>query len=209
MNKDALVLKVLKEAFPDARCELKFTKDYELLMAVVLSAQTTDKRVNMVTEELFKYNLEELAHLDLKVIEDIIKPIGTYKVKALYINEIANILVNKYNSKVPSSKKALLSMPGVGIKTYNVVASNLFNVPCIAVDTHVSRVAYRLGLCLSKDPVKVEASLKRRYPKDEWINLHHRMVLYGRYICKARSPLCERCQMKGICKYFNQSKKTS
>ena len=187
MNKDALVLKVLKEAFPDARCELKFTKDYELLMAVVLSAQTTDKRV----------------------IEDIIKPIGTYKVKALYINEIANILVNKYNSKVPSSKKALLSMPGVGIKTYNVVASNLFNVPCIAVDTHVSRVAYRLGLCLSKDPVKVEASLKRRYPKDEWINLHHRMVLYGRYICKARSPLCERCQMKGICKYFNQSKKTS
>ena len=100
-------------------------------------------------------------------------------------------------------------MPGVGIKTYNVVVSNLFNVPCIAVDTHVSRVAYRLGLCLSKEPAKVEASLKRRYPKDEWINLHHRMVLYGRYICKARNPLCERCQMKGICKYFNQNKKTS
>lgn len=203
MNKEILILKYLKELFNEARCELNYQRDYELLMAVVLSAQTTDKRVNEVTKELFKYNLKELKDMDLKKIEAIIRPIGTYKLKASYIKEIARLLVEKYNSKVPKLKRQLLLFPGVGNKTYDVVVSNLFDVPRIAVDTHVSRVSQRLGLVRNTDPLKISESLKRRFPRSEWTSLHHRMVLFGRYLCMARKPKCEICKLKSICKYYN------
>lgn len=204
MNRDEEILKYFKELFPVARCELNYQKDYELLMAVVLSAQTTDKRVNEVTPELFKYSLEEIAKLPIARLESILRPIGTFKVKARYIKEIANKLIDEYNSKVPSSKSALLKFPGVGVKTYNVVVSNLFNIPRIAVDTHVARVSQRLGLVRTDDVLRIEQSLMRRFPKEEWIGFHHRCVLFGRYICKARKPDCEKCQLKKHCKYYKR-----
>ncbi len=200
----------LDELFPDARCELNYQKDYELLMATVLSAQCTDKRVNMVTKELFsKYDVFSLANASLKEIESIIRPVGTYTRKAMYINEIAKCLVRDYNGSVPNSREYLESLPGVGRKTCNVVLSNLYNVPTIAVDTHVERVSKRLGLAYELDNVSVvEKKLMKYFPKDKWSRLHHQMVLFGRYQCKSISPNCRDCKLKENCKYYkNKFKK--
>lgn len=198
-NKD--ILDGLDKVIPDPKCELLYNKDYELLMATVLSAQSTDKRVNMVTRELFKYNLEEIANLDLKVIENIIKSVGTYQRKSLYIKEIANRLVKDYQGIVPNDREYLESLPGVGRKTTNVVISNLFNEPAIAVDTHVLRVSKRLGLVKEFDDVLVvEKKLMEKFPKEKWSRLHHQLVLFGRYICKSQRPECEKCPFKSTCK---------
>jgi len=146
----------LDSIIPNPRCELIYNKDYELLIATVLSAQTTDKRVNMVTQELFSnYSLNDLAKLPLKTIEDIIKPVGTFKRKAIYIKSIASSLIKDYNGIVPNDREYLESLPGVGRKTTNVVISNLFNEPALAVDTHVYRVSIRLGIANSNDDVLI------------------------------------------------------
>jgi len=197
----------LDELFPNPRCELNYNKDYELLIAVVLSAQTTDKRVNKVTEVLFsKYpTLRDLKNADIKDISNIIKEIGTYRKKAIFIKEISRILDEEYEGTVPNNRKVLESMPGVGRKTCNVVLSNIYNVPAIAVDTHVSRVSKRLGLVYKKDDVdKIEKKLMRKIKKENWSKRHHQLVLFGRYKCKAQKPDCENCKLINICKEKNQ-----
>ena len=194
----------LDELFPNPKCELNFNKDYELLIAVVLSAQTTDKRVNSVTSVLFnKYpSLKELSEASIEDICNIIKPIGTYPKKAIFVKEIAKTLLSSFNGKVPNDRKSLEQMPGVGRKTTNVVLSVLFNEPAIAVDTHVSRVSKRLGLVNKSDNVsKIEKKLEKKIPRDKWGKTHHQLVLFGRYHCKAIRPLCDKCKISNICKY--------
>jgi len=193
----------LDELFPNPKCELNFNKDYELLIAVVLSAQTTDKRVNSVTAILFdKYKtLEELSEAKIDDIATIIKPIGTFNKKSIFIKEIAQKLIENYSGKVPNDRKSLESLPGVGRKTTNVVLSVLFNVPAIAVDTHVSRVSKRLGISNKNDEVNViETKLMKKFAKKNWSKRHHQLVLFGRYHCKALSPNCNNCKIRRICK---------
>lgn len=197
------IINYLDEIIPNPSCELKYNKDYELLISVMLSAQTTDKRVNEVTELLYqKYpTLEKLNEADVNDISDIIRPIGTFRKKASNIKMITQRLLNDYNGVVPNNRSYLESLPGVGRKTTNVVLSNLYNVPCIAVDTHVSRVSKRLGLVKDNDDVlTIEKKLNRKLPKDSLSRLHHQLVLFGRYYCKAQNPECSSCKLKNICK---------
>lgn len=193
----------LDKLFPNPKCELNYEKDYELLIAVMLSAQTTDKRVNMVTDILFKKydSLEKLSNADINDIIDIIKPIGTFNKKASNVISIAKSLIADKNGKVPNDRTYLEGLSGVGRKTTNVVLSNLYDEPCIAVDTHVSRVSKRLDIARKNDDVLViEKKLNKKFPKDKLSRLHHQLVLFGRYYCKAKNPLCENCELKNICK---------
>ena len=193
----------LDKLFPNPKCELEYTKDYELLIAVMLSAQTTDRRVNMVTRVLFKKydSLDGLASADINDIIEIIKPIGTFNKKASNVISIAKSLVNEKNGIVPNDRSYLEGLSGVGRKTTNVVLSNLYNEPCIAVDTHVSRVSKRLGIANKTDDVlTIEKKLNKKFPKEKLSRLHHQLVLFGRYYCKAKNPLCENCELKNICK---------
>lgn len=202
--KTNIIMDYLDELFPDPKCELIYFNDYSLLIAIVLSAQCTDKRVNMVTPILFdKYkNLEELSNASLKDLEDIIRSIGSFRKKSIYIKEISKELLNKYNGKVPTNKKDLEELPGVGGKTANVFLSEFYNYPYIGVDTHVERVSKRLKLAYMKDNVKeVEKKLMKRFPKDKWARLHLQLVLFGRYYCKAKNPLCKTCKLSNICRY--------
>ena len=201
-NKD-LIENYLDELFENPKCELNYTKDYELLMAIVLSAQSTDKRVNECTKILFKEykTLEELKDAPIKRIKEIIRPIGSYNKKSEYIKQIAKELVENYVSKVPTDKDILITLPGVGRKTINVFLSEFYNYPAIAVDTHVERVSKRLNLAKSKDDVlTIEKKLMKFYDKDTWAKRHLQMVLFGRYYCKAKKPECNNCKLKEICK---------
>ncbi len=195
----------LDELFPNPKCELNYDKDYELLLATMLSAQTTDKRVNMVTHTLFKKypTLESLSKANINEVMEIIKPIGTFRIKANNLIEIAKRLVEECNGKMPNNRKYLETLPGVGRKTVNVVLSNIYNVPCIAVDTHVARVSKRLNLAKEKDePMTIEKKLTKKFKKNDLCKRHHQMVLFGRYYCKARNPKCETCKIKEICNYY-------
>lgn len=197
------IIEYLDELFPNPHCELNYNKDYELLIAVMLSAQTTDKRVNMVTDILFnKYDsLEKISEADVNDIKNIIKPIGTFNKKANNIISISKSLLKEKNGIVPNDRDYLESLDGVGRKTTNVVLSNIYNVPCIAVDTHVSRVSKRLGIAKNTDDVLIiEKKLNKYFPKDKLSRLHHQLVLFGRYYCKAKNPTCENCKLKNICK---------
>ena len=192
---------------PNPRCELEYNKDYELLIATVLSAQCTDARVNKVTKVLFeKYDtLEKLKDANIEDVKDIIKPIGTFNKKSLNIISIANRLIKDYNGVVPNDRKYLESLDGVGRKTTNVVLANLYNEPCIAVDTHVSRVSKRLGIARKNDDVLViEKKLNKKFSKNKLNRLHHQLVLFGRYYCKAKNPNCVNCKLKEICKEKSQ-----
>ena len=192
----------LDSLFPNPKCELNYNKDYELVIAVMLSARATDKMVNSVTSVLFeKYNsLELLASGDIEDIKIIIKRVGTYNKKAMFVKEIANELLTKYDGVVPNDRKALESLPGVGRKCANVILSNLFDYPAIAVDTHVSRVSKRLGLAKETDDVlKIEKKLMKKFDKSVWSRRHHQMVLFGRYYCKSINPFCDGCRLKHIC----------
>lgn len=197
------VLNNLDIIIPNPICELNYNYDYELLIATVLSAQSTDKRVNMVTKELFKkYSLNDLANINLKVLENIIKPVGTHYRKSIYIKEIANRLINDYDGTVPNNRDYLESLPGVGRKTANVVLSMLFNEPTIAVDTHVLRVSKRLGLVNELDDVLLtEDKLMNLFPKEKWSRVHLQLVLFGRYVCKSKRPECKKCLFREKCKY--------
>lgn len=197
------VLKKLDEVVPNPVCELIYNKDYELLIATVLAAQSTDKRVNDVTKVLFsKYDIFSLAKENRKKIESIIYPVGTYKRKAEYITIIAKRLVNDYDGKVPNNREYLESLPGVGRKTCNVVLSNIYDVPAIAVDTHVARVSKRLELTKSDDVLEIEKDLMKFFPENKWSRVHHQLVLFGRYTCKGKNPLCDKCPFK--CKYMRK-----
>ena len=196
------IISYLDELIKDPKCELNYNKDYELVIAVMLSAQTTDKRVNEVTKVLFnKYkSLNELASADINDIKEIIKPLGTYNIKAINVIEISKEL-NKIGY-VPNDYNYLVSLKGVGRKTTNVILSELFDEPYIAVDTHVSRVSKRLGLAGNKDDVLiVEKKLMKRFKDYNKKKIHHQLLLFGRYYCKAINPLCDNCKLKGICKY--------
>lgn len=196
-----IIEKYLDELIPNPKCELNYNKDYELLIATMLSAQTTDKKVNEVTNILFKKykTLEELSNAEIEDIINIIKPIGTYNIKAKNTIAIAKEL--KKINKVPNNRQYLESLPGVGRKTTNVVLSNLYNVPCIAVDTHVERVSIRLGLANKNDDVrKIEEKLSKTFPKENLCRLHHQLVLFGRYYCRSQNPKCDTCKLINICK---------
>lgn len=202
MNKIELIEEYLNELIPNPICELNYQKDYELLIAIVLSAQTTDKRVNQVTDILFnKYkSLEELKEASIEDLEKILRVIGTYRKKALFIKKIACILVDNYNSIVPTKDKELLEMPGVGRKTINVFLSEFYKVPRIAVDTHVERVSKRLKIANKDDKVEmVEQKLSKKIKKENWSRFHHQLVMFGRYHCKAIKPNCSTCKIKKIC----------
>lgn len=202
------IISYLDELYPDARCELNYTEDYELLIATVLSAQCTDKRVNEVTKVLWEnYDIFSLAKANQKDIESIIRPVGSYTKKASYLISIAKSLVENYEGHVPNNRDYLESLPGVGRKTCNVVLSNIYDIPAIAVDTHVERVSKRLGLAYKNDEVfVVERKLMKKFPKEKWSRLHHQLVLFGRYKCKAIKPECEDCKLNGFCKYFKNKK---
>ena len=195
------IVNYLNSIIPNPKCELNYNKDYELLIATMLSAQTTDKRVNMVTKVLFdKYQtLESLRNADVNDIKKIIKPIGTYNKKALNIIDIANGL-KEFDDIVPNDRNFLESLSGVGRKTTNVVLSNIYNVPCIAVDTHVQRVSKRLGITKSDDVLKTEKRLYKYFKGEDLCRLHHQLVLFGRYYCKAINPECKNCGLKNKCK---------
>ncbi len=189
---------------PNPRCELNYNKDYELLIATVLSAQCTDARVNKVTSVLFKkYDINSLANANPEDIEKIIYSCGNYKKKSLYLVNIAKSLVKDFDGKVPNDREYLENLPGVGRKTTNVVLSNIHNVPAIAVDTHVDRVSKRLGLANDVDTVfQVEKKLMKKLPESKWSRTHHQLVLFGRYICKSQSPECNKCLFKDKCIYY-------
>ena len=207
MNKVKIIEEYIDNLIPNPKCELNFNKDYELLLSVMLSAQTTDKRVNIVTKELFsKYNtLEKLKNADLNDLKLIIKSLGSYNKKALYIKEISTILVDKYNGIMPIERKELESLPGVGRKTVNVVYCELNIKPSIAVDTHVERVSKRLYLAKENDSVyNVEMKLRKVLKKETWSKRHKQLVLFGRYYCKAIKPECKNCGLKNICRYYKK-----
>lgn len=193
----------LDEEFANVGCELHYKKDYELLIAVMLSAQTTDVAVNGVTDFLFaKYDtLEKLNKVDIEEIENIIKPIGLYKNKAKRLKEIVSVLLEKYNGVVPNDKDVLTQLPGVGNKTASVVRAEIFKIPEFPVDTHVLRISKRLSLCDQHDePIDCEKKLKNTFEEKNWIKLHHQFIHFGRAICKAQNPLCEKCRLKEYCK---------
>lgn len=200
MNNAKIIMDYLDLLFPNPKCELEYKKDYELLIATVLSAQCKDKRVNEVTRVLFSlYDIFSLSREDENTIRKIITPLGNQNKKAKYIIDIAKSLVENYNGVVPCNREYLESLNGVGRKTANIVLNNVFNIPTFAVDTHVFRVANRLGI-IGNTPREVEINLQKYFPKESWGRLHHQLVLFGRYYCTARNPLCDNCKLKNICK---------
>lgn len=200
------ILKRLQQAYPDAGPMLKFSSRFECLTAVVLSAQSTDEQVNRVTAELFKdaNTPAALAAMDLTELEERIKGVGLYKNKAKSIKNLSQVLLDKYTGEVPGDFEALLDLPGVGRKSANVVLSVAFNQPGLGVDTHVQRVANRIGLVSEKTPEKTELALKAIIPRKSWSKSHHLLIFHGRRTCKARRPDCDHCCIEDLCqKHFD------
>ncbi|GAA5415341.1 endonuclease III [Paraliobacillus ryukyuensis] len=196
-------LDVMEEMFPNAACELVHKNAFELLIAVVLSAQCTDALVNKVTKELFKkyQTPEDYLAVSLEELQQDIRSIGLYRNKSKNIQKLCQSLIDEFDGEVPHSKEALETLAGVGRKTANVVASVAFGETAIAVDTHVERVSKRLAICRWKDStLEVEKTLMRKVPKEEWSATHHRMIFFGRYHCKAKSPNCDVCPLLSICR---------
>ncbi len=194
--------------FPNAKCELDYYDDYSLLVAVILSAQTTDKRVNIVTKELFKKypSIMDLSKADIMDIMEIIKSLGLYKNKAKNILLMSKKVVSEYNSVIPNKKEELLKLDGVGVKTANVFLAEYYNLNYIAVDTHVKRVAIRLGFAnLDSNVLEIENNLMKLYKKELYHNIHHLMIFFGRYHCISKNPKCEICQLKNICNYYKKN----
>lgn len=209
-NKVEKIRYYLDELFADPKCELLYHNDYELLIAIVLSAQSTDKRVNSVMPILLKKypTLIDLSNANILDLENILRPIGSYHKKAEYVLGISQLLVEKYDQKVPLSRKELETFPGVGRKTINVFLSEFYQIPAFAVDTHVERVSKRLTLAKQNDSVLVvENKLKKAFRKEEWGRRHLQLVLFGRYYCKAVKPICEQCHLKEICIYKKEANK--
>ncbi|MCW6677861.1 endonuclease III [Anaerococcus sp. NML200574] len=193
--------------YPDVdHSMLDFTTPFELLVATILSAQATDVSVNKVTKEMFKEanTPEDFANMDIKKLENYIRSIGIYRNKAKNIQAASKILINDYNSIVPKDKKELQKLPGVGRKTANVVVSNAYGIPAIAVDTHVFRVSNRIGLANANNVDKTEDQLEKNIEQSRWTKTHHQIITHGRALCKARNPLCEECQLNKLCEYYRR-----
>lgn len=197
------IRKALDDLFPDAHCELEHRNNYEMAVAVVLSAQTTDASVNRVTPELFRRypDVYALSNGKLSEIEHCIASLGLYRNKAKSIQGMAKGIAEQFDGRIPDNMKDLVSLPGVGRKCANVILSECYGIPSLAVDTHVSRVSRRLGLAKPEDSLlQVEQKLKRKIPRDRWIKTHHQMIFFGRYLCHARNPECHRCPFEGKCR---------
>jgi endonuclease III len=207
-------LEQIEDMFPDAHCELHHSNPFELTIAVLLSAQCTDALVNKVTPKLFAKYKKPQDYLDvsLEELQDDIRSIGLYRNKAKNIQKLSELLLNEYGGEIPRDRDELTKLPGVGRKTANVVVSVAYDVPAIAVDTHVERVSKRLGICRWKDSVlQVEETLMKKIPKKLWGATHHRLIFFGRYHCKAQNPNCPECPLLSICregkKRMNQKEK--
>lgn len=211
MNKKKVkaILEVLSREYAGAKCALNFRTPYELLIATILSAQCTDERVNLVTEELYKeYNTpEKLAELTEEQLGQKIRSCGFYNNKSKNILAATKEILTKHKGEVPQTFEDLVALPGVGRKTANVVMSNAFGVPAIAVDTHVFRVSNRLGIAKGKTPDEVEQGLMKAIPKEMWSDAHHFIIWHGRKVCNARKPKCEGCSLAPNCSYYNKSNK--
>lgn len=209
LNKSEIenTLEILRKLYPDVKSELNYSNPFELLIAVILSAQCTDKRVNIITEELFKkYKTpKEIRTLTEEELGDIIRSCGLYKNKSRNILKSCKILVDKYNGKVPDKREELMQLPGVGRKTANVVLSNVFGQNAIAVDTHVFRVSNRIGLADSKNVIDTEKDLMKNIPEKDWSDAHHWLLFHGRRVCKSRKPDCGNCLLKEYCRYVERS----
>ncbi len=194
-------VRILKERYPDAICSLVYEKPYELMIATRLSAQCTDARVNIVTRELFvKFpTLESFADADLAELEKVIRPCGFFKTKAKSIKEAAQRLLTVYGGVIPDTMEELLTLPGIGRKTANLLLGDVYGKPAVVADTHFIRITGRLGLTKNKEPAKVEADLRKLLPPEESSDFCHRVVLFGRDICSARKPRCQDCPMQGFC----------
>lgn len=206
------ILDTMEAMFPDAHCELNHSNAFELTVAVLLSAQCTDETVNKVTTDLFQKYTSPADYLavPLEELEQDIRRIGLYRNKAKHIQNMCRILIEQYGGDVPQEHDQLVTLPGVGRKTANVVVSNAFGVPAIAVDTHVERVSKRLGLAGWDDSVlEVEKKLMKRVPRDEWTLTHHRIIFFGRYHCKAQNPGCHICPLLDVCREGKKRMKTS
>ena len=210
MKNIALIENYLDELYSNPKCELNYSNEYELLINIMLSAQTTDKRVNIVTKELYsKYDsLEKLSKANIDDIKKIIYSLGNYNKKSEYIKEISYILINEYNGVVPKTRSILENLPGIGRKTTNVFLSELNIEPAIAVDTHVHRVSKRLYISALNDSVyKTEMKLRKIIKKENWNKRHLQLVLFGRYKCRAVKPMCDDCKLKNICRYYKKEYK--
>ncbi len=197
------IVEILKETYPDAKCELNYKTPFQLLVATILSAQTTDKKVNEVTDTLFKDypDLDAFLEITNDELEERIKQIGLYRNKSKNLILMFRQLKENFNGEVPKTMEGITSLAGAGRKTANVVLSNAFGVPSIAVDTHVFRVSNRLGLANSDNVLEVEKQLQKELPKKEWTLMHHLLIFHGRRCCTARNPKCEECPLSHICKY--------
>lgn len=209
-KKNKEVLEILYRTHPDAKCELHHETPLQLLIATILSAQATDKKVNEVTDKMFqKYKtLEDFLQMTMEELESYIKVIGLYRSKGSNLMKLFPILKEKHGGEVPRTMEELILLPGVGRKTANVVLSNAYGVPAIAVDTHVFRVANRIGIVNAETVEKTEESLMKKLDKNLWIDAHHLLIFHGRRICTARSPQCGACPLNHLCTYYKKNKKT-
>ncbi len=206
INDKMKMIEILKKSYPDAKCSLNFNTPFELLVAVILSAQCTDERVNKITADIFPiYNTpESFANMDLCLLEKLIHSCGFYRNKAKNIKETSKILVEKYNSKVPNTMEDLILLPGVGRKTANVVMLEAFNNPQgVAVDTHCKRISNRIGFSNETDPKKIEKDLLKQFPKEYYYDLNHILIWHGRITCNAQKPKCNICPINKYCNFFN------
>ena len=206
------ILAIIGEMYPEARGELEWETPFQLLIAVILSAQTTDKEVNKITPNLWKKypEIADLANANLEDVEDCLRTIGLYKNKAKNIVKTARAILRDFDGKVPKTHKELESLPGVGRKTANVVLAEVYGIPSIAVDTHVSRIAKRLNISApDADVTEIEQDLMKKIPKKDWILTHHRLIFFGRYHCLAKKPKCDICPVQAYCKYYKDNVKNN
>lgn len=208
-KKDAIIIiETLKEMYPDAKCSLDFSTPFQMLVSVVLSAQCTDERVNKTTPSIFsKYSTpQDFADMDIELLEELIHPCGFYKTKAKNLKRTAQILVEKYDGIIPNNMEDLMSLPGVGRKSANVIMLEAFDLPQgIAVDTHCKRIANRLGFSSESDPAKIEQDLLKVIPKEYYKDVNHIFIWHGRNVCTSQKPKCDSCKLQQYCKY-NKSK---
>ena len=210
MRRSEKILKIKEifdKVYSDAKCSLDYSTPYQLLIAVVLSAQCTDKRVNIVTKTLFdKYKtIESFANADIDELANDVKPCGFYKTKSRNIKALAQKITEEYGGKIPDTMEELTSLPGVGRKTANLILGDVYGKPALVIDTHAIRLTGRIGLTKETDPKKIEFDLKKFVPDDYSIHFCHQLVWHGRAVCTARSPKCEICPIAALCKYYEKT----
>ena len=207
MIRSDLVYNYLNRLYPDAKCELNFRNIYQLTISVILSAQTTDAAVNKVTPALFKkfHNFEELAKAEVKEVENLLKKLGLYKIKASRIIEVSNTIVKDYNGIVPNDLEILTEIKGIGRKTASVILIEGYNLSAFPIDTHIHRISHRLGIAKTSDSIyQVEMKMSKFFKDFDYRKLHHQLIAFGRYHCRAKNPNCANCELSNVCKYYKK-----